>query len=231
MSTSDDTLRMMQRTRSSASHDPPVISDARILRIPIVECGESLVDLTTFPVLSTPAHPRARSQAKTKLWCRRTVAERLVEADRALAGHFRILVVESHRPLSLQRTYWEADFAVLRARHPNWPDEDLERENAKFVAPPWITPPHSTGGAIDVVLADAAGREVDLGSQLNEEGPRMATLAPHLPREVANRRRALLQAMVAAGFVNYPYEWWHYSYGDRYWAYVTGAREAIYAGL
>jgi D-alanyl-D-alanine dipeptidase len=211
--------------------DPPVISDPRVVGIPIVECGESLVDLTGFPVLATADHPRARSEAETKLWCRRSVAESLVEADRSLGGELRIREVESHRPLRLQRTYWETDLGALRARHPGWSDEDLERENAKFVAPPWITPPHSTGGAVDLVLADRRGRELDLGSQLNEAGPRMATLAAGLPKEAVGLRRALLEAMTSAGFVNYPYEWWHFSYGDRYWAYVTGAQEAIYGGF
>jgi D-ala-D-ala dipeptidase len=33
--------------------------------------------------------------------------------------------------------------------------------------------------------------------------------------------------MVGAGFVNYGYEWWHYSYGDRYWAHAgANARPA-----
>ncbi len=32
----------------------------------------------------------------------------------------------------------------------------------------------------------------------------------------------------AAGLVNYPTEWWHWSYGDRYWAMATGAPGAIY---
>jgi len=32
----------------------------------------------------------------------------------------------------------------------------------------------------------------------------------------------------AAGLVNYPTEWWHWSYGDRYWAMATGAPAAIY---
>ena len=31
-----------------------------------------------------------------------------------------------------------------------------------------------------------------------------------------------------AGLVNYPTEWWHWSYGDRYWALMTGARAALY---
>ena len=31
-----------------------------------------------------------------------------------------------------------------------------------------------------------------------------------------------------SGFVNYPTEWWHWSYGDRYWALTTGAAAALY---
>ncbi|MCZ0970531.1 hypothetical protein O1L55_01370 [Streptomyces albulus] len=41
--------------------------------------------------------------------------------------------------------------------------------------------------------------------------------------------RALLgRALGGAGFVNYPSEWWHWSYGDRYWGLLTGARCAVY---
>ena len=35
-------------------------------------------------------------------------------------------------------------------------------------------------------------------------------------------------ALTAAGLVNYPTEWWHWSYGDRYWALMTGAPAALY---
>jgi D-alanyl-D-alanine dipeptidase len=35
-------------------------------------------------------------------------------------------------------------------------------------------------------------------------------------------------ALTKVGFVNYPGEYWHWSYGDRYWAYHVGAKEAIY---
>lgn len=35
-------------------------------------------------------------------------------------------------------------------------------------------------------------------------------------------------ALTAAGLVNYPTEWWHWSYGDRYWALATGADHALY---
>ncbi|MDT7587682.1 MAG: zinc D-Ala-D-Ala dipeptidase, partial [Pseudonocardiales bacterium] len=35
-------------------------------------------------------------------------------------------------------------------------------------------------------------------------------------------------ALHSVGFVNYPTEWWHWSYGDRYWAIKTTAAAAIY---
>jgi D-alanyl-D-alanine dipeptidase len=41
----------------------------------------------------------------------------------------------------------------------------------------------------------------------------------------------LIDAMRAAGFVNYPTEWWHWSYGDRYWAYLLGKPAAIFGAV
>lgn len=38
----------------------------------------------------------------------------------------------------------------------------------------------------------------------------------------------LSEALVAAGMVNYPTEWWHWSYGERYWAHATGAGTTLY---
>ncbi len=34
--------------------------------------------------------------------------------------------------------------------------------------------------------------------------------------------------LTAAGLVNYPTEWWHWSFGDRYWALATGKAAALY---
>jgi D-alanyl-D-alanine dipeptidase len=36
--------------------------------------------------------------------------------------------------------------------------------------------------------------------------------------------------MTEAGFVNYPLEWWHWSYGDKYWARVSAAT-AVYGDV
>lgn len=35
----------------------------------------------------------------------------------------------------------------------------------------------------------------------------------------------------AVGFVNYPTEYWHWSYGDRYWAYHKQKSNALYTSV
>jgi zinc D-Ala-D-Ala dipeptidase len=40
---------------------------------------------------------------------------------------------------------------------------------------------------------------------------------PDVPGAARDARAALGEAMRQAGFVNHPTEWWHWSYGDRYW--------------
>ena len=37
--------------------------------------------------------------------------------------------------------------------------------------------------------------------------------------------------MQRAGFVNYPAEWWHFSYGDKMWAAYSHKEYAIYGDV
>lgn len=56
-------------------------------------------------------------------------------------------------------------------------------------------------------------------------------IAPHsagAAEDARSRRGVLGTALTAVGLVNYPTEWWHWSYGDRYWALETGAAVALY---
>jgi len=54
------------------------------------------------------------------------------------------------------------------------------------------------------------------------------TYHPDLDDEASTNRATLIAALTAVGLVNYPTEWWHWSYGDRYWAYTTGVPAARY---
>jgi zinc D-Ala-D-Ala dipeptidase len=43
--------------------------------------------------------------------------------------------------------------------------------------------------------------------------------------------RILAAALTSAGLVDFPTEWWHRSYGDRYWALTTNTDHAIYGSM
>ena len=103
---------------------------------------------------------------------------------------------------------------------------------SRYVSPPEIAP-HSAGAAIDLTLCSGDGTELDLGTPVNASPEQSAgacyTGHPSVTGEARRNRAALSEALRAAGLVNYPTEWWHWSYGDRYWAMATGASSAIYA--
>jgi D-alanyl-D-alanine dipeptidase len=127
--------------------------------------------------------------------------------------------------------YFEEYAEELRAANPGWTDVQLRIETSRYVSPPEIAP-HSAGAAVDLTLVDAEGRELDLGTRMNaspeESGGACYTAFPGLPAEATANRAILSAALTEAGLVNYPTEWWHWSFGDRYWALGTGARAALY---
>jgi len=92
--------------------------------------------------------------------------------------------------------------------------------------------PHVGGAAVDLTLVDADGNELDLGcpeaATPEESDGACYTDAPGLSARACENRAMLGEALSSAGMVNYPTEWWHWSYGDRYWAYVSGADHAVY---
>jgi D-alanyl-D-alanine dipeptidase len=76
------------------------------------------------------------------------------------------------------------------------------------------------------------GAPCDLGTAVNAtpEASRGACYfdAPDLGRAARHHRAVLAGALLEVGLVNYPSEWWHWSYGDRYWALTTGRPAAVY---
>jgi D-alanyl-D-alanine dipeptidase len=119
----------------------------------------------------------------------------------------------------------------LTEAYPNERPESLRRLASRFVSPPDVAP-HPTGAAVDVVLLGRDGTEVDMGCPIDSNPEDSAGLCytdhPDVSDTARAARTALGKALQQAGFVNYPTEWWHWSYGDRYWAMTTGAPHALY---
>ncbi|MFG3049846.1 M15 family metallopeptidase [Kitasatospora sp. NPDC048239] len=206
-----------------------LMSDPRIAAVPVQECGERLVDVRREGGLLVDARKQDPAGAFAHL--REGVLTRLLQAQDLLPSGLRLLFVEGYRPLSLQRRYFEEYAAELRAEHPRWSAEEVFSAAGRYVSPPGIAP-HSAGGAVDLTLADPEGRELDLGTRLNASPEESAgacyTGADGITAEARRHRIILGSALRATGLVNYPTEWWHWSYGDRYWALLSGEPAARY---
>lgn len=87
---------------------------------------------------------------------------------------------------------------------------------------------HQTGGAIDCTLCSSDGQLLDMGTHYLEFTDKTKTNSSSLSKEQKRNRDLLCDAMKNAGFVNYPNEWWHFSYGDKMWAAYKHRRVAIY---
>ncbi|MFE1173644.1 M15 family metallopeptidase [Streptomyces sp. NPDC058773] len=207
-----------------------LMSDPAVAAIPVKECGEPLVDVrTAAPALLVAENPHDTLGAFAPL--REGVLQRLLAAQKALPDGLRLQFVEGYRPPGLQRRYFEEYADGLRAAHPGWDADRRHRAASRYVSPPEIAP-HSAGGAVDLTLVTAEGEPVDMGTPIDaspeESDGACYTGAPDLPPAARAYRRVLNAALTAAGLVNYPTEWWHWSYGDRYWALTTGAGHALY---
>jgi D-alanyl-D-alanine dipeptidase len=205
------------------------MSDPVIAAIGVRECGEHLVDVRRDGRLLVDL--RKQDQEGHFARVRDGVAVRLLAAQDSLPDGLRILFIEGYRPPALQRAYFEEYLGELRSGNPGASEAELFSAASRYVSPPDIAP-HSAGAAVDLTLATADGAELDMGTRVNanpEESDGACFTGAHSISAQARANRGLLgRALAAAGFVNYPTEWWHWSYGDRYWALSTGAPAARY---
>jgi D-alanyl-D-alanine dipeptidase len=198
-----------------------LLSDERVRAVPVVESGEPLVRL---PGSLSPAGALVRAG----------LADRLMAADLQLPRGVRLRVVEGFRPVEQQRAIIASYAAQVHAHHPGIDREELARLTSRFVSPVDVAP-HVAGAAVDLTLVDVCGEELDLGTPIDatpeDSDGRCYFAADGIGADARAHRELLATVLAGQGLVNYPTEWWHWSFGDRYWALITGARHALYGPL
>ncbi|MER6156515.1 M15 family metallopeptidase [Streptomyces sp. NPDC001868] len=224
-----------------------LMNDPRVAGIPVHESHEPLVDLRELPFLRVDT--RLADPAGAYALLREGVVWRLARAARLLPEGLCLLVTEGYRPLAPQQRYLDRYEAEPRACHPDRPESCARTEScactesyartesyprtrtSRSLSPPEMGP-HVAGAAVDLTLCTADGVELDLGTPVNaspeESEGACRTAAPNITATARRNRRTLSAALTTAGLTNYPAQWWHWSYGDRYWALATGAATARY---
>ena len=241
-----------------ANNDAPKIVDHCIKTIPIIESGERLIDINAsnhvrISMLPNPSHPfespdcnsgfSASSKVRHSVFIK---LQKLISQLDILAPHFgyqegqvSVKVFEGLRDMATQETLFVNKEREIQQDHPSMSKEELFAETCKWVSPVHNNiPVHSTGAALDIRLWDSQNDEfIDMGffGVIWGNNITAPTFSAALTTEQINNRLLLLTAAAHVGLVNYVYEWWHFSYGDRYASFWQEAdvekRTALYGAV
>jgi D-alanyl-D-alanine dipeptidase len=167
-----------------------------------------------------------------RLQLRQSVVQKLRAAADSLPPGHSLIIRDAFRTAGMVWDLYHLYMARLEQREPNLSKAECDVRIRNLLAMPDdpVPPGHMTGGAVDINLGDANGKRVDL--EVNEKvRPRKLqapTFCAGLPQELISRRKLLYDALTAQGFHNYSREYWHYSFGDAYWAVRRKEKTAIY---
>jgi len=144
----------------------------------------------------------------------RPAAEALARADAALRPQgYRLRIFDCYRPRRAVQAFmaWidAPDDPTAKATY--YPNLDKRALRGDYIAP---TSGHSRAATVDLTLlrcdAGACG-PLDMGTPFDFFDPAANTDAPGLTGAQRANRQRLVDAMRAAGFRNYPMEWWHFT--------------------
>ena len=214
-------------------------------KIPIEECGEGLARIPFGRVAMFDPHPYVEQGAVytnglSPFMMRASAVQALLRAQDLLQtihpGH-RLKVFDALRPVDVQRQMIDLTVRQYAMRDGLDPDvltlfdhkrlhDEVAESWANPTMDPTTPPPHSTGGAIDLTMVDAQGREIDMGTVIDQcDGPCATNAfneaADMHGRAVHKNRQLLVAVMEKAGFRHNPNEWWHFDFGNQRWAYET----------
>ncbi len=219
-----------------------LISDPVIQAIPIKENSELLIDLRTQSLIQIEKPDHHKNNDSYSL-IRATVYYKLLQAQALLPANLKLCVYEGFRGVLLQQELFNIKYNQLTYlyRHKKYSQEHVFLETTTLVSPAFNidgsknVPPHSTGGAIDVSLIDQSHNRIDMGIGLYEQHNNKQELAKInsliISKDAAYYRNIMRSALSRAGFINYATEYWHWSYGDKYWAFYTNHEHAIYGEI
>lgn len=172
------------------------------------------------------------SQTKD-IYLRKTVVDKLLKIQRKLKK-YRFLIWDGYRTRDAQKRIYQRYRDELKDLHPHWDEKKLISATNTFVSAPYNPdriPPHVTGGAIDLTLADKDGKELPMGTVFDYFGPQAAPYyyeENKMSKEIRENRKLFRDAMFAEDFSIDMDEWWHFNYGNQFWAVQTNKPFALY---
>lgn len=195
-----------------------IVAAGDVREVLVYECGEPLVQLTSEEHDRVIAYSNAYKEgipgAIEEVYVRESVKVRLFQLAESLPNDYKLVVWETYTPRALQEHLRQTTLTDI-----------------SMIA-------HMTGAGIDVTLADKNGQLLDMGSGLNDDEPEKNQTVYFEQKETLteneliarDNRRILFEAMASNGFTNNPVDWFHWDYGNRWWAKIKHT-DAIYDAI
>jgi len=180
-------------------------------------------------------------------------AQQILDANPETA-HLQLVVVDGYRTIEVQRRLFKEYRAYLVNENPGMGNDELDNLAQQMVSMPpedleklrTCPPPHSTGGAVDVILVEKSKIDItsdywvrkamiNFGAYFDEmmhpvykDVRSFTRFDERNPEDVEARenRRLLYNLMTGVGFTNYPYEFWHYDFENQFYALNKGLNSA-----
>jgi D-alanyl-D-alanine dipeptidase len=199
-------------------HGTVLLSHPSVAAMPSLDLADPLVGLAED---FGPNRARVRS----------LLASRLETAQLLLPDGISLRVVEGFRDASDQQRIIDRYSREIAKLHPDLSAAEKVDLTSRFVSPIEVAP-HVAGAAVDLTLVDEAGEELDMGTAIDATPEQSQGAcyfhATNIGAEARLNRDLLAGVLGDVGCINYPTEWWHWSFGDKYWALLTGASAALY---
>lgn len=211
-----------------------MVSYVNLKKVVAKESGESFVTLPDSGKKAIGWYEENFSDMKNdfpKIIVRQSVAEKLNNVDSMLKKidpEFQLLVTYGYRSLAVQKKYFA--FYKKKLAQKNKTESELLEAVHKLIAVPEVAG-HPTGGAVDVTILKN-GRQLEMGTKLYDFSSKNCySLSPFIKKTELINRSILRYVMLKNDFAPFDGEWWHYSFGDKEWAFYYGKKNAIYDQL
>jgi len=212
------------------------VTYAELTRVVILNTDTDKEPFTAIPVVGTGVIGKYEStwndmeSESPNIIVRETVYKKLCNVDKALKAknpNWQLVVVYGYRSLDIQQAAFNRKYDELK---PKYLDKNELREAVhRFYAVPEVAG-HPTGGAVDVTVYDfVEDKYLDFGTEILDFSTRRIyydaiAIEQKYGREAkkteATRNRKMLREIMGnEDFAPYEGEWWHFSYGDKEWAY------------
>lgn len=181
--------------------------------------------------------------AENDCYLREGATQLLTEAAQQLPKNYRFMIYDAWRSFDVQKSLFDQYYQELQYEYPNLSNETLTEITTKYVSLPSLNKkapaPHITGGAIDLTLINEQGEQLAMGTDFDSFNEEASTryyenliekgeILTSTQENYLINRRLLYHLMVSVGFTSYAHEWWHFDYGNQWWANQQQDRIAKY---